>query len=340
MISERFQESCALTEPVARLSDAELISFFSDLLIEGREKLVLELEIIGELDRRKCFFHYSSLRSYLVVECKMEEHTAERKIRASRMLRRFPELKEELESGRLTITHLEFAQGCAYREKLSDLELSQLFQAISGKSCKQAQKEIATLYPSPNDTLPQERIRPLTEELSEVRFVASEELVTQIEEIRGLLFHSHPKLNLGELFEILTRDYLDRHHPEKKAERALQKKKKEDETEIKVPEEKPNAEQATEIVSLPTLPWVRDPKRVPSQQMIHALIHRDGYQCSYFDERTKTRCTSRFALEIDHKKSWASGGRTELVNLRFLCVNHHARVSFLEFGEYSQKGKR
>ncbi len=44
-----------------KLKDHELVAHLSDLLIEEQERLVLQLEYLAELDRRKLFFEYSSL---------------------------------------------------------------------------------------------------------------------------------------------------------------------------------------------------------------------------------------------------------------------------------------
>jgi len=70
---------------------------------------------------RELFFHYSSLRSYLVEEHGMEEWQAERKIRAARLLIRFPLLEMKIQSGKMNLTLMELAQGCAHREKLGEL---------------------------------------------------------------------------------------------------------------------------------------------------------------------------------------------------------------------------
>ncbi len=204
---------------LTHLSDAELVANFQDLIIEEREKLVLQLEHLVELDRRKLFFHYSSLRAYLVEEHGMEEWNAERKIRAARMLGRFPGIKEKIESGQLNLTLLEIAQGCAYREKLSDPETWDILEAISGMSCRAAMKEVACRFPHSLE-LPKDRIRPLNAEFSEVRFVASQELLDKLDEIRGLLAHSNPQMTLGELIDVLASEYRERHHPEAKAKRA------------------------------------------------------------------------------------------------------------------------
>ena len=312
---------------LSTLSDSELISGFQDLVVEEREKLVLQLEHIAELDRRKLFFHYPSLRSYLVIEHGMEEWCAERKIRAARMLVKFPELKSKLDSGKLNLTLLELAQGCVHRERLTDSETAEIFEAISGMSCRAAMREIAARFPQTVE-LPSDRIRPLTAEFSEVRFVASEELLEKLEEIRGLLAHSHPNATMAELIDVLATEYRERHHPEEKAKRA---------------QERETRKKQTEVVDSPTAPWVQSKERneasssrTPSIPMIHALVKRDGYRCSYKDSATQQRCSSEYGLQVDHILPWSHGGKTELSNLRFACRNHHKRISFLQFGESSK----
>lgn len=301
------------------LSDGELVCRFRELILKERELLVQELEYIAELDRRKLFFHHASLRAYLVAEFGIEEWSAERKIRAARMLRKFPQLKEKLESGKLNLTLLEMAQGCGHREKLKEPEFLELIETISGKSCRAAQREIASRFPESVE-LPRDQIRPITAELSEVTFVAIQELLGQLEEIRGLLAHSHPKASLGELIAHLATEYRRRHHPEEKAQRAKER-------EIKL---------LTKELDSPTAPWVSAAKRSPSQPIIHALTQRDGYCCSYIDPVTQKKCDSQFGLQIDHVQPWYYGGETKLSELRYLCKNHHRRVSFLQFGESSR----
>jgi hypothetical protein len=321
---------------LSQLSDVELIENFQDLVVDEREKLVFQLEHISELDRRKLFFHYSSLRAYLVEEYGFEEWSAERKIRAARLFNRFPDLKLKMESGKLNFTLLELAQGCAHREKLSDSELWEILEAISGMSCRSAKREIASRYPASLD-LPIDRVIPLTSEFSEVRFVASQELLSKLEEIRGLLAHSHPQLKMGELIDILATEYRERHHPEEKARRAEERETKKKEKKEEKEEGKGDKNQS-EIVESPTVPRLKNQfeKRTPSQAIVYKLTRTEGYCCSYVDPVTQRKCLSKRGLEIDHIQAWSDGGETALANLRYLCKNHHARVSFLKFGESSK----
>jgi 5-methylcytosine-specific restriction endonuclease McrA len=312
------------------LSDAELIANFQDLIIEEREKLVLQLEHLIELDRRKLFLHYPSLRSYLVEEHGMEEWQAERRIRAARLLKRFPELKFKLESGKLNLTLLEIGMGCAHREGLSDPELMEILEAISGMSCRAARREIASRFPESLE-LPRDRIRPLNAEYSEVTFVASQGLLDKLEEIRGLLAHSHPNMRMGELIDVIATEYRTRNHPEEKARRAQEREVK---------------KKRSEVVETPAPARVEARKerqkeqRTASQAMVHELVRDEGYLCTYVDPISGKRCMSRYGLEVDHVHAWSKGGKTEPINLRFLCKNHHRRVSFLEFGSYGSSQSR
>ncbi|MCM2277907.1 MAG: HNH endonuclease [Oligoflexia bacterium] len=257
----------------------------------------------------------------------MEEWRAEQRVRAARLLKRIPEIKIGLESGKLNFTLLEIAQGCACREKLSDPELAELLAEICGMSCSQAERETARRFPD-SVKVPRDRIRPLTENLSEVRFVATEELLEKLQDVRGLLAHSHPGLSMGELIDVLATEYRERHHPEEKARRAKARK----DAKLGMQPTELAERQPTEMIKTPTAPKVLV-RRAPSQPLQHELIRKHGYQGAYIDPSTHKRCQSKHALQVDHQTPWSLGGITSLENLRFLCPNHHRRVSFLQFGE-------
>jgi 5-methylcytosine-specific restriction endonuclease McrA len=306
----------------------------SDTVIEEREQLVGQLLHLGELDRRKLFFHYASLRAYLVAEHGMEEWVAERRIRAARLVRRFPQLVRGLESGKLNLSLLELAQGCAHREGLDDEEFLQLVDAISGQSCQRARREMAARYPQTSE-LPRDRVRPLTETHSEIRFVAPHELLDQLEEIRGLLAHSHPGITMAELVSVLAREYRERHHPEARARRAWERaeRKKEAAFSPSDPVDSPTSTRVEpEAGARVGRTESREPRAFPDS-IIYELIRLHGFRCSYLDPRTHKRCGSERGIEADHVIPWAYGGKTELSNARLMCRQHHSRVSFLVFGE-------
>jgi HNH endonuclease len=324
---------------LTQLSDEALLADFQDLVINEQEKLVLQLDHIVELDRRKLSAQYPSLRAFLLAEMNLEEWRAERLIRAARLLGRFPELREKLWTGALNLSLLELALGYGHREKLSEQDLWECFEAVSGKTCKSARQELARRYPAAEKDLPRDRVRPLTEDLSELHCVVRTSFLEILDDVRGILAHSHPGAKIGELLEVMGTEYRTRHHPEEKAMRAQARAqaKMVKEGAEKGPVEN-SSESRSEVTETPALTRVgsQTEARVISQSMAHELVLRDGYQCRFVDPVTGKRCESRQGLERDHIIAWADGGSTTLANARYLCILHHKRVSFMRFGECSK----
>ena len=304
------------------LKDDELSSGYGDLVIDERENLLLQFDYIAELDRRKLFFQYNSLKAFLVEEKGLEEWVAEKRIRLARILARHPELWEKLLLGKLNTTLIELAQGCAYREKLSDTDFLALTDAISGMSCRAAMREIACRYPR-TANLPPDRIRPLNENESELRCRISNDLVDDMDVLRELTAVSHPGATLGEVIHVAVKDFNRRNHPVEKAMRAQARKEK-----------------RTAAVGTPAADdkITRRQPRVFSEAQGHEMILAQGYRCRYVDPVSGMRCSSSFAIQKDHIQAWHDGGKTILSNARFLCPGHHRRVTFLRFGDF--KGPR
>jgi hypothetical protein len=292
--------------------------------------------------------------AYVVYEYGMEEWEANRKIRASRLMKRYPEVRRLLELGKIHLSLLELVQGYVHREKLDEKAFGELLEVVQGLSLRTAKRELASRYPESVE-LPKDSVRPFDE--------------------RHSIAHSHPKATLSEILDYLATDFLKRNHPEEKAKRAEERAKRVEEKSRGAEEKaakkttKPLApsESLSSLIKTPTAPRVMSsigkpqamppscapqvmpsvwetkaippswaPKSMPrtaTQAMTHAMIRRDGYSCSYVDPQTGKKCTSRYGLQKDHVQSWLRDGKTELQNLRYLCQGHHKRVSFLEFGE-------
>ena len=134
--------------PGCKTQTGNCLSSFRDRAIAEQELLVIQLDHLAEMDRRKLHFEYPSLRAYLVAEFGMEE--------------------------------------CLI--------------SIRGMSCAAARRELAARYPHSLE-LPHDKVRPLTAELSLLSCVVDRELLELVEDIKGLLSHSHPGISLGELFK-------------------------------------------------------------------------------------------------------------------------------------------
>ena len=63
-----------------------------------------------------------------------------------------------------------------------------------------------------------------------------------------------------------------------------------------------------------------------------AVWTRDQGRCGYSDPKSKRRCNSTYALELDHIFPYAKGGLTELRNLRLRCRAHNQLHAIQSFG--------
>jgi hypothetical protein len=297
------------------VSDVDLVNRFHVTVSDEREHLVHHLDLLREMDRRQLFYAYSSLREYIVMEHGMDKATAERRIRATRFIRRFPGLRELLFSNLTNISLMEVIMGCTNREELADREAWELVVATKGMTCAEAELEIARRYPE-SVTLPRDTVRQLTDEYSELRCVVKTSTLKTLEEIRGFLAHSHPGIKFGELIDEFSREYRERHHPAEKARRAEDRK-----AQMRGSAEKPvgmsrveSPESPSDHIEMPAPARVRARKerRFPNRRQIHELTLRDGYRCSYVDDLANARCTSTHALQVDHVIPWCEGGPTEL----------------------------
>jgi hypothetical protein len=93
---------------IRKLSDGEIVSGLKSSLSDERKKTTEVLEFLRELDRRKLYadFNCESLWEFCVKQLGYSAGSASRRVTAMRLLREMPELKEDLESGKLNLTSL------------------------------------------------------------------------------------------------------------------------------------------------------------------------------------------------------------------------------------------
>src|SRR5262249_7584539 len=152
-------------------------------------------------------------------------------------------------------------------------------------------------YPHSTE-LPRDQVRPLNEDLSQLKCVIKNSALEELEEIRGFLAHAHPHLSMGELIGIMASEFRERHHPEAKAKRveARMAKKAKQPTAPRVAENMNTSESptATRVVEnnyasdSPAAPRAdsSEDRRHPSQKLTHLMILKYGYRCSYVDPMT------------------------------------------------------
>ena len=146
------------------------------LRIRGHEKQVLGeiLETLRMVDERRlyCDFKYGSLYTYAIKALGYSEGEAYRRVKASRLLKDFPEVKEKIQKGKLTLTNAAILEGFLKNSSKNLAEKRSLLKACEGKSSR----EVNLLLSPPNPS--KKRILTLRVE---------KEALKKIEKLRGLL---------------------------------------------------------------------------------------------------------------------------------------------------------
>jgi hypothetical protein len=194
---------------IKNLNDVELISKIKGLVGEEKRIILEILNHLQEIEDRRLYAKrgFSSLFEFCLRELGYSESATNRRISAMRLARAMPEIKSKIEEGSVNLSTLCQLQTFIRREeKLEDKKLSidekkDLLKAIENKSQKQCEREFAQI--SPENSKIKESERAVTEELTEIKFMASKELMKKINSLKKYLSHKNINSN-RELFEELA----------------------------------------------------------------------------------------------------------------------------------------
>jgi hypothetical protein len=304
---------------IRKLSDAEVVSGLKSSVSDERKKTTAVLEFLRELDRRKLYadFNCESLWEFCVKQLGYSAGSASRRVTAMRLLCEIPELKEDLESGKLNLTSLSQAKKFFVTEekysgeKLSSSEKAEVLEKMEGKSTRECELELIRMSSAPMEISHPERERIINDEFTEWKLVLSSGLLEKLNRVRALRSHAQPSMSRIELLEYMADEVLKRLDPlekekekQKKAKvlkQACAKKQREAKTQS-APEKKPDSS-VSSVSSVSSTPDVTQSqfKRtvIPAKTRRLVWIRAEG-KCQFVDFETGKRCGSRYFLEVDH----------------------------------------
>ena len=302
-----------------RLSSEEI---HSRTLVASRTEKDATLNLLYHLqvvrDRRVYALKgYDGIWKYCMRELGYSESGTSERIGAMLLLEALPEIKEQFESGKMSLTTAAqvqtFVRKVQKEEKriFSPEQKRELVQQVSGKSKREVERLFATL--SPNVALPKESQKPVTETLTQLTVMADEEtmqLLKRFQELKG-------QSSYNEILKLTLQEYLKKKDP-------MQKPQKEETATVS--ELRPAAKRCVNSESR----YI--PVPVKSQ-----VFKKAQSRCEYIDPTTQRRCDSRHKLQIDHVQPFSAGGKTELSNLRLLCQTHNTFTAIQFFGENKMK---
>jgi phage terminase small subunit len=325
-----------------KLDNETLLKQTRDLASEER-KITLEiLSHLREINRRRLFAlrGYSSLFEYVTRELGYSDASASRRIAAMRLIAELPEVENKIKEGTLSLSNAAQAQKLFQTEQKAETpkspeEKKAIIQSIENKSTRDAEKTLISHSSQPANALKPDRVKPVTQDQSEVRFVADQKLLDQLEQIKGLLAHKNSNMTLAELIGEMAKLSLEKLQP---------KPPKPSQT----PQDHSGAGAAPTQV-LPKRAVVKNSR--PTSQMSRyvpaevkrAVYHRDGGKCCYVDRATGRRCNSTFGIEYEHIRPFAQGGNATVYNIQILCKSHNQLRAIAAYGEQKMSrylGKR
>lgn len=158
----------------------------------------------------------------------------------------------------------------------------------------------------------------------EIKIKARESSVNKlrrVQELRGV------KESLGDLFEVLLDQYLQRHSPEARSSRRKAR-------ELRLAERQKGVKRVTPASTDTSLSVSA---RYVSTKTKDELHLEQNSQCAFiaFDG---TRCTCRIGLQVDHIYPFGLGGSNDKQNLRLLCRTHNRYAAEGFYGEDKMRG--
>ena len=301
------------------INDQLLIQQTENLVREERGVLTKILHYLREIDRRRLFsdLKFKSLFDFTVKHLGYPEDQAYRRIFAMKLLKELPQIENKINLGEVTLTHINLAQTLFRKEKKNqnkEMSLEQkrsVLERIANKPVREAEKITLSLSSAPELMKP-DRINQISENTTEIKFVASKDIQLKIERLKGLLAHKYPNISLGELFEKLCDLGLFEWNPTKMSSE-------------KIKIENGEVSKAGEVNLKVAAPRKRHViNKISQAQLMRNIFERAKNQCE--------NCNSTFALEIDHIHPKARGGLSNFENLRVLCRTCNQRAAVKQFG--------
>ena len=320
-----------LAASLYHLSDGDLLRQIESLARDESDTTIKILHHLNEIERRKLHLDlgYGSMFDYCTRCLEYSPSAAGRRIQAARCVRRYPPVLELLEKRELTVC------GASLIAPILTVDnFREILERVRGASHRDIEGIVAERRPP---VAFQDRVQPVRvatterdknvvtpgagsasariEEKLLVQFLAGKELMANLDEVKALLSNRGEWLSLGDVFEILVAEFLERHSPAARQARR-----------------KANKRAASPDSRRRELTDANPSRHIPAEVRDEVYI-RDGGKCA-FVAANGTRCGSRHGLEVDHVVPYSAGGTNDLSNLRLLCAAHNLRAAEQRLGAH------
>src|SRR5688572_19906781 len=271
------------------ISDTDLLAMSKSYSVREKEVLLIVLRHIADVELRELYLSegYHSMYSYLIIELGYSENGASRRLRGARLINLYPETFDMIKDGSLNLSTVSEALKVITPENKAEV-----LGAVAGKNIAEAKAFVAKLRPekakkssirevhvkkeehAPDMFSKQQsdkhyQIAAKPEKRFEFRFQASEDFMTEFNEVRRLLSGKYPRgIESEAVFREVMAYYIKGRSPKARAERR-------------------NGREAKPSLAKGVTPAIRD-----------AVLVRDGERCTHVSSGKRCDCT--WDLEVDH----------------------------------------
>jgi len=265
------------------------------------------IEVLQRIEKSKLYrkLEVMSLFQYSVKFLGLSEPTAYALINVARKADAIPNLKNALRDQTLSAAKASRILSVLTKENSADL-----VAFAQANSIRAIDFEVARRNPK---AASRESARPISESHFEIKISVQKATLAKLQRAQALLAQKQgTKSSMAAALDAVLDDYLKRHDPVAKAERAEKKRLCK-----------------TELSAVKTNDSL--PRRAPlSASEKHQVYARDGGRCTYVD-RNGHRCENEQWLHIHHILPVSRGGSNDPGNLSTLCSAHHDLVHQLSF---------
>ncbi|MCB0349627.1 MAG: HNH endonuclease [Bdellovibrionales bacterium] len=187
-----------------QVSDEDILINTEKIIQEERRLTAELLQHLREIDRRMIYakMGYPSLYDFLVRRFSYSSGAAYRRIATMRLIRDVPEVELKVSSGSISLSSAAKVQ-TFFRDiksensiQLSNTEKREIISQVENKSVREVDKIL--LHLSPN-SVPKDRQRQITDDLTEIKFIADSVLLTKLDKIRLLISGKIPRASYREV---------------------------------------------------------------------------------------------------------------------------------------------
>ena len=196
----------------SQLDDSSVLAAKSE-----RSALLVILEHLAEVNRRKSFSpRYESINKYAMLHLGYDDKSAWSRVNAMFLMVQVPEIKPSIQSGELDLTKLSMVQSHIRVEnafekssgkskmKMNKAEKLKVVNMVKGKASREAMRTLMKQSSAPQKLKIPDQVKPLADELNEVRITLSDEDLRNLKELRELM--GHRDLSLSEVVSLALKE--------------------------------------------------------------------------------------------------------------------------------------